>query len=27
MHIPNEGTLADFSAAVHAFFDSREHVQ
>jgi dephospho-CoA kinase len=25
MHISNERTLADFSIAVHAFFDSREH--
>ena len=25
MQISNEGTLADFSAAVHAFFESREH--
>ena len=25
VHISNEGTLADFSAAVHAFFESREH--
>lgn len=24
VHISNEGTLADFSAAVHAFFESRE---
>ena len=27
VHISNEGTLADFSAAVHAFFESREHEQ
>jgi dephospho-CoA kinase len=26
-HISNEGTLADFSAAVHAFFESWEHEQ
>ena len=25
VHLSNEGTLADFSAAVHAFFDTREH--
>ena len=25
VHISNEGTLADFSARVHAFFESREH--
>jgi dephospho-CoA kinase len=27
MHISNEGTLAEFSAAVHTFFESREHEQ
>jgi dephospho-CoA kinase len=27
VHIPNEGTLAEFGVAVHAFFESREHEQ
>jgi dephospho-CoA kinase len=27
VYISNEGTLAEFSAAVHAFFESREHEQ
>jgi len=27
VHISNEGTLAEFSAAVHSFFESREHEQ